>query len=104
MQKLLTSIVFASVVVLPLLAQDNPRVEAFGGYQFLHAGNIDGIGDGANANGWNASAAVNFSNHVGIAADFSGSYNTEVIQNSHVHFHAYTYTFGPVASFNSASI
>ena len=101
MLKHLMSFIFASCLALPLIAQDNPKVEAFGGYQFLHAGNVDGIGDGANANGWNGSAAVNFSKHVGVAADFSGSYNTEDIENAHVHFHAYTYTFGPVVSFNS---
>ncbi len=102
MRKSLVLIILSSFLALPMLAQDNPKIEVFGGYQYLHAGNIDGLGDSANSNGWNVSATVNFSQHLGIAADFSGNYKTETMQSFPFseHFHAYTYTFGPVASWN----
>ena len=92
------SFVFTSFLALPLMAQDNPKIEVFGGYQFLHDGDIDGIGNGVNANGWNGSVAFNFSEHFGAAADFSGTYKSTILDNAGIHFHGYTYTFGPVAS------
>src|ERR1035438_3970953 len=100
MPKSLVLIVLSSLLALPMMAQDDPKIEVFGGYQYLHAGNIDGFGDSANSNGWNVSATVNFSQHLGVAADFSGNYKTETMQNFPFleHFHAYTYTFGPVLS------
>jgi hypothetical protein len=101
MRKSLVLVFLASLLTLPMSAQDNPKFEVFGGYQYLHAGNVDGQGDGVNANGFNASATFNLSQHLGIAADFSGSYKTDTIQNYFAHVHAYTYTFGPVASWRS---
>jgi hypothetical protein len=104
MPKSLVLIVLSSLLALPMMAQDDPKIEVFGGYQYLHAGNIDGFGDSANSNGWNVSATVNFSQHLGVAADFSGNYKTETMQNFPFleHFHAYTYTFGPVASWKAS--
>jgi hypothetical protein len=90
---------------LPVLAQDAPkRIEVFGGYQFLHAGNFDGAGDGsANTNGWDGSATFNFAKHLGVTADFSGNYKQNFVNNGNTYpaaFRIYTYTFGPQASFN----
>jgi hypothetical protein len=101
MRKSLLLVFLASLLALPMAAQDNPKLEVFGGYQYLHAGNIDAQGDGVNANGFNASATFNLREHLGIAADFSGSYKTDTIQNYFAHVHVYTYTFGPVASWGS---
>jgi len=75
---------------LPVVAQDVPRAEVFGGYQFTR---LEG---GVNANGWNASVTGNASRWFGVAADFSGLYKSI----SGVNVNAYTYTFGPVISFN----
>ena len=77
MARFLTLLVVSIAVALPLSAQDSPKLEVFGGYQYLHAGNFDGAGDSVNTNGWNASATFNFAKHLGIAADFSGNYKTE---------------------------
>jgi hypothetical protein len=106
MRKFLVWIVLPSFYALPLMAQDTPKLLVFGGYQYLHAGNLDGSNDGASTNGWNASATVNFSKHLGVAADFGGSYKgrfAEAANNNNYlpYFHAYTYTFGPVFSLNS---
>jgi hypothetical protein len=104
MQRFLVLVVLPSLFALRLMAQDNPKVEVFGGYQYLHAGNVDGFGNGANTNGWNTAVTVNFNQHLGVAADFSGAYKTVNISNpllGTAHVHVYTYTFGPVVSFNS---
>ena len=88
-------------------AQDTPKLELFGGYQFLHAGSFDGEGDSANTNGWNAAATFNLKEQIGITADFSGNYKSENVVNSinnlpyPAHVHIYTYTFGPVFSWNT---
>jgi hypothetical protein len=65
-----------------------PKAEIFGGYQYTR---FDG---GTNANGWNTALAGNVNRWFGVAADFSGAYNSQ----SGVSFHNYTYTFGPVLS------
>jgi len=105
MARFLTLLVVSIAVALPLSAQDNPKLEVFGGYQYLHAGSFDGEGDSANTNGWDTSATFNFAKHFGVAADFSGNYKTENVVNSSLGSNSYpaavriyTYTFGPVVS------
>jgi hypothetical protein len=90
MQKFLVLIVFLGLLSFPLVAQDYPKAEVFGGYQYLHLGN----GADVNANGWNVSLTGNFNNWFGVAGDFSGAYTN----GGHVYF----YTGGPVVSLNSA--
>jgi len=92
MRKLLVFALFFGTCSLAAVAQETqsntPKAEFFGGYQFTR---FDG---GLNANGWDTTATGNLNNWFGIAADFSGAYNS---QNG-VSFHNYTYTFGPVLS------
>jgi opacity protein-like surface antigen len=75
------------------IAQDAPKAEIFGGYQYTR---VDAGGTGINANGWNASLTGYFNNWFGVAADFSGAYKTI----SGVDFKVHSYTFGPVVSLN----
>ena len=103
MARFVTLLAFAIAVALPLAAQDNPKFEVFGGYQYLHAGSFDGEGDSVNTNGWDTSATFNFAKHFGVAADFSGNYKAENIfsggSNSYPStVSIYTYTFGPLVS------
>lgn len=98
MRRLMTAVVCASFLAIPLLGQAQSNVEIFGGYQFLHSGNFDGTGDSVNTNGWNASATFKFREHLGVAADFSGNYRSKTNPAIHI----YTYTFGPVVSVNSS--
>jgi len=93
MRKLFAAALFVGTISLPLVAQDYPKVEAFGGYQYLRLG---GGNPAVNANGWNASVAGNVNEVVGVAADFSGAYKTI----NGVSVDTYTYTFGPVISLN----
>lgn len=92
MQKLFAVLV-VGLLSIPLLAQDTPKAEVFGGYQYLHIGsNSDLSTDGQGFNGWNAAAQYNFTRNLGFEGDFSGSYATI----SGVSTHIYTYTGGPV--------
>lgn len=76
-----------------VLAQETPKAEVFGGYQFTH---VSAGSESENFNGWNASVTGNFNKYLGVAGDFSGSYKTI----SGVSAKVYTYTGGPVLSLN----
>ena len=88
---------------LPLLAQEYSKMEVFGGYQYLRVGNanIEGYVTDLNANGWDATLIYNITHFIGVAADFSGAYSTKTISGLGTgHAHEYSYTFGPVFTFN----
>ncbi|HJZ63298.1 MAG TPA: outer membrane beta-barrel protein [Candidatus Acidoferrum sp.] len=68
MRKVLAVLVFSVVCSLTAAAQDHPRGEVYGGYQFTH------FDPNINANGWNASVAGNLNSWFGVKADFSGAY------------------------------
>ena len=68
MRTFLAVFVLAGVCSLPASAQDHPKGELFGGYQFTH------LSPDLNASGWNASIAGNLNSWLGVAADFSGAY------------------------------
>jgi hypothetical protein len=102
MRRFLLLVVLPSLFALPLMAQDNSRVELFGGYQYLRVGNADGGGAVLNINGWDTSATFNVHKYLGVAADFSGSYKSLFPGTAFpVDLHTYTYTFGPVVSLHS---
>jgi hypothetical protein len=98
MNKLFFLILLFGLVLLPATAEETPKAEVFGGYQYTHV-NVDvggGLSSGFNFNGWNASLTGNFNKTFGVAGDFSGSYKTILGVSAKV----YTYTFGPVVSLN----
>ena len=80
------------------------RAEVFGGYQYTRldegsggsgvSGGLGGTSEHVNANGWNGALTANFTQHLGVTADFSGSYATF----AGINLKNYTYTFGPVIS------
>lgn len=72
------------LVSLAAVAQETPKPEVFGGYQFTS------LDPSWNASGWNASASAYVTRWLGVTGDFSGAYS------SGTKFH--TYTFGPVVS------
>jgi hypothetical protein len=97
MGKFLLSVLFLGLVSLPVMAQDYPKAEVFGGYQYLRLG-----GDaGENLNGWNAAFTGNFSKPFGLAADFSGAYKTVSVEGVNVNAKVYSYTGGPVFRLNA---
>jgi hypothetical protein len=93
MRKVVLLIALLGVFSLLAVAEETPKAEVFGGYQFTH---ISAFGQSENFNGWNASLTGNFNKYFGVAGDFSGSYKTI----SGVSAKVYTYTFGPVLSLN----
>jgi Outer membrane protein beta-barrel domain len=94
MKKFMLAVFLMGLISIPLMAQDYPRAEVFGGYQFTHLG---GSGTDINANGWDASLTGNFNHWLGLTADFSGAYKTVGGVSANV----YTYSGGPVVSLNS---
>lgn len=93
MRKFLVLIVLVGLFSLTVMAQETPKAEVFGGYQYTH---ISSGGESESFNGWNASVTGNVNKYFGVAGDFSGSYKTI----SGVSVKVYTYTFGPVISLN----
>ena len=106
MKPLATVVVFLSLVT-SAIAQA-PRFEVFGGYQFLHVSDFDGVGNNGNTSGWDTSATANLATHLGVTADFSGNYKTASVVNSGLSgtaaIRVYTYTAGPTVSTNLSAI
>jgi hypothetical protein len=94
----------ALLVLFPLLAlaENTPKAEVFGGYQYLHNGDLSSGGhtlsnSSQNWNGWDANATYYFNKSIGVQGDFSGSYATISSVSSHI----YTYAGGPVVALNA---
>ena len=83
MQKLIGVAVLAVMVSMVGMAQETPKPEIYGGYQY------DRTDGGGHGQGWNTAANLYVTRWLGGTADFSGVYNNGSI---------YTYTFGPVVS------
>jgi hypothetical protein len=93
MRKVVLLITLLGLLSLLTVAQETPKAEVFGGYQYTRIT----LGDtGFNFNGWNASITGNVNKYLGVAADFSGAYKSESGASLKVH----SYTFGPVLSLN----
>jgi hypothetical protein len=81
-----------------LMAQDS-KVDIFGGYQYLHNGDItvNGAsqpGSSQSFNGWDVAPAYKFNKFLGVEADFGGGYGSV----SGVSNHLYTYAGGPIVT------
>jgi len=105
MKKFFILVACVSLLSFPLMAQDDSKVEVFGGYQYLHTGSITIDGQtipnsSENWNGWNAAATGYFNKYFGVTGDFSGNYKTI----SGVSGHVYTYTGGPVVAYREGKI
>lgn len=94
MRKFLGLMALLAFFALPALAQDTPKLEVFGGYQYVHWGLSGGA---LNMNGFDASATYNFTHWLGMSADIGGSYNgsTPNSPGPNGTTHIYTYMFGP---------
>jgi hypothetical protein len=85
------------------MAQDNPKLEVFGGYQYLNIGLYSTQPFNAGAfNGWNAAATANLSKYFGVEGDFGGAYN--YLTSSRASLKIYTYSGGPVVYMNKGRI
>lgn len=93
MSKLFLGLAILGLLLMPLAAQETPKAEVFGGYQFTHVSILD---TGLNFNGWNASVTGNVNKWFGVTADFSGAYKSESGASIKIH----SYAGGPVFSLN----
>jgi hypothetical protein len=91
MRKLLGITIFFLLASLAAAAEDSPKAEVFGGYQYSRQ-------QGSNLNGWNAALTRNLNHWFGATADFSGAY----LSQGGVGFRSYTYTFGPTIASRSS--
>lgn len=90
MRKLFGIAVLVLMISAVVTAQETPRPEVFGGYQFT------GTDGGWHGSGWNGAANFYITRWVGATADFSGVYGS----GSHI----YTYTFGPTFSMHKSGV
>ena len=101
MQKFLVLLAVLGIMALPLMAEDTPKVEVFGGYQYQYLG---GDLTGLNTNGWGASVTGNINKHFGVGADFGGVYKSVSYSSggatASASAHLYSYTFGPVIAYD----
>ena len=105
MKYFLVLVALVGLLSIPMVAQDYPKAEVFGGYQFLHTGTIHVAGQdipdsSENWNGWDAGATGYFNKYFGVQGDFSGSYKTI----NHVSGHVYTYAGGPVIAYREGKV
>lgn len=94
MRKLVGLLTLFVSFTLPAVAQNAPKLEVFGGYQYLH---FDLSGSSLNMNGFDASATYNFNHWFGMSADISGAYNGNTPNGGGPNgtTHIYNYMFGP---------
>ena len=88
LKKVLCSMCLVFLTLSPVMAQEVPKAEVFGGYSWT----------GGNFHGWNASVTGNVTKQLGIVADFSGHYGSE-LGLVRVKQHAHSFLFGPRVSF-----
>ena len=93
------------------MAQDRPKVEVFGGYSLE---SIVPCGTGCRElgitfpptdfNGWNVSLTGYLYKSVGVTADFSGHYASQIVYDPVVGSHRYSYLFGPTYKFRGNNV
>ncbi len=76
------------LMVLPVMAQEAPKGELFGGYSYLRS-------NGLNFNGWDGSVAQNVNDYFGLKFNVSGHYKTTGQTGQKVEDWVHTILFGP---------
>ena len=89
LRKAFCSICLVCLTFMPVMAQDTSKAEVFGGYSWA----------GGNFHGWNTSVTGNVTKRIGITADFSGHYGSELAGSILVKQDAHSFLFGPRYSF-----
>lgn len=83
-------------------AQDDPKVEVFGGYSYLHT-SVGGGVPGTNFNGGSGSVSFNPNRWLGIVGDFGG-YHTGSFAGSGFSGSVISYLFGPKIAFRGEKV
>ncbi|MGI9102820.1 MAG: hypothetical protein ACR2IF_10300 [Terriglobales bacterium] len=104
MRKLFMAVAVVALLALPMMAQDHPKFDIFGGYQLTHISpGVTGTPSSA-FNGWNAAVTGWLNGTFGITADFSGAYKKNpfgFVPPPDISTHQYTYMFGPTIASHS---
>jgi len=90
MRKFVGVALFVCLFSFLVVAQEAPKAEVFGGYQFTH------LEPSFNGSGWNGAATYYLNNWLGVTGDFSGAYKSG--------FNFTTFTGGPVISSHKGKI
>lgn len=80
-------------------AQESPKVEAFGGYSYVHISDSS-VNLSTGLNGGSGSVSFNPNNWLGVVADFGGYEGSQSGFNGTL----YSYLFGPKIAFRSGRI
>ena len=93
MRKLLLMFVVLMVCSFAAVAQEYPKAEVFGGFQYtsFDAFNIQRV----NMMGWNAQGTMYLNKPFGITAEVTGSYASPTVGGLATTLPTYTYMFGP---------
>ena len=89
LRKAFCSVCLVCLGFLPVMAQETPKAEVFGGYSWA----------GGNFHGWNSSVTGNLTSKFGVTADFSGHYGNEQAGPILVKQNAHSFLFGPRYAF-----
>ena len=100
---------------VPVLAQNNPRFEIFGGYSLEHISTCayyysncsyssDGPASPGNFNGWNVAFTGFVYKFIGLTGDFSGHYGNSVQVGTPVPVSRYSYLFGPTFAIHTEKV
>jgi opacity protein-like surface antigen len=95
----LLCVIVSSCFPLALVAQETPRAEGFAGYSYMRASDV--LSEGINQNGWELSAAANFTRSIGVVADFSNHYGSKPNVSTMIgrRGKGFTFLFGPQYSY-----
>ncbi len=94
MRKLLILVSLIFVLGVPVRAQDYPKAEVFGGYQYVRLNP-----GGTNCQGFGGSAAANLNDWFGVVGDFGYCKVTGLPSGTSAH--AINYLFGPRVTYRS---
>lgn len=94
MRRFMWMVGLLAVVALPARAQNTPKVELMGGYNYLRS---DLGGANLSLNGWQASVTENLNSWFGGTAEFSGFYAniTPPLGPPDINVNAHSFLFGP---------
>lgn len=93
--KIVKVVLFTVVLAVSVASfgQETPKAEIFGGYSPKFQGGMDV------ANGWDASLTGNLNRWLGVTADFSGYYRSDMGVSQRTH----NFLFGPRLTYRKAS-
>jgi opacity protein-like surface antigen len=96
--KILFSLLISFSAAASALAQENSRIEVFGGYSYYRA-DFD-LDSNRDLRGWNASVNYNLNKILGVKADFSGHHTDgTTLGSARVDIDNFTFLFGPQFSY-----